>query len=43
MQIHISKASAPEEEPSKVGKAIKLMHRFTAEQVEAQMDKAEKN
>ncbi|KAF4956761.1 hypothetical protein FGADI_3625 [Fusarium gaditjirri] len=41
--IHISKASAPEEEPSKVGKAIKLMHRFTAEQVEAQMDKAEGN
>ncbi|RSL61797.1 hypothetical protein CEP53_004995 [Fusarium sp. AF-6] len=41
--IHISKATAPEEDPAKVGKAIKLMHRFTVNQVEAQMDKAEKS
>ncbi|KAH7137202.1 hypothetical protein B0J13DRAFT_74243 [Dactylonectria estremocensis] len=39
--IHISKATAPGEDPAKSGKAIKLMHRFTVEQVEAQMDKAE--
>ncbi|KAF4988666.1 hypothetical protein FGRMN_9633 [Fusarium graminum] len=40
--IHISKATAPEEDPSRTGKAVKLMHRFTVEQVEAQMDKVEK-
>ncbi|CAG7556828.1 unnamed protein product [Fusarium equiseti] len=41
--IHISKSTAPEENVKSVGKAIKLMHRFTVEQVEAQMDKAEKD
>ncbi|KAK5987296.1 Glutaredoxin-like protein [Cladobotryum mycophilum] len=41
--IHISKAEAGEEEIGKVGKAIKLMHRFTSEQVEAKMDQVEKS
>lgn len=40
-QIHISKADAPEEDVNKYGKAIKLMHRFTTEQVEAKMDQVE--
>jgi hypothetical protein len=39
-QIHISKAEAAED-VNKTGKAIKLMHRFTTEQVEAKMDQAE--
>ncbi|EHK45237.1 hypothetical protein TRIATDRAFT_28179, partial [Trichoderma atroviride IMI 206040] len=39
--IHISKAEAAEEDVNKTGKAIKLMHRFTTEQVEAKMDQAE--
>ncbi|KAI5466658.1 hypothetical protein BGZ63DRAFT_418422 [Mariannaea sp. PMI_226] len=41
--IHISKATAPEEDPAKSGKAIKLMHRFTIEQVEDKMNKAEQS
>ncbi|KAK7419001.1 hypothetical protein QQZ08_011020 [Neonectria magnoliae] len=41
--IHISKTTAPEEDPAKSGKAIKLMHRFTVEQVEAKMEKAEQS
>lgn len=41
VQIHISKASSPEEDPKLVSKALKLMHRFTPEQVKAMMDKAE--
>ncbi|WYZ34881.1 hypothetical protein EsH8_I_001157 [Colletotrichum jinshuiense] len=36
--IHISKAEAPEEDPKLVGKAVKLMHRFDPDQVEAKMD-----
>lgn len=42
-QIHISKVNAPEEEPQLATQARKLMHRFTPEQVKAQMDEAEKN
>lgn len=41
-KIHISKASAPEEDPKLVSQALKLMHRFTPEQVKAKMDEAEK-
>lgn len=41
-QIHISKAGDAEEEVSKAGKAVKLMHRFTPEQVQAKMDHVEK-
>lgn len=42
IQIHISKTSAPEEKPEQVSQALKLMHRFTPEQVKAKMDEAEK-
>ncbi|KAK3354815.1 hypothetical protein B0H65DRAFT_544106 [Neurospora tetraspora] len=41
--IHISKAQAPEEDPKLSSKAVKLMHRFTVEQVEAKMDQVEKS
>ncbi|KAI1435075.1 hypothetical protein GGR50DRAFT_694574 [Xylaria sp. CBS 124048] len=40
--IHISKSSAPEEQAQKVSEAVKLMHRFTAEQVQAKMDEVER-
>jgi hypothetical protein len=40
-QIHIAKSSAPKEDVSTASKALKLMHRFTPEQVEAKMDQAE--
>ncbi|EOO02084.1 putative glutaredoxin domain-containing protein [Phaeoacremonium minimum UCRPA7] len=40
--IHISKAKAPEEEPKLASQALKLMHRFTPEEVKAKMDAAEK-
>ncbi|KAJ3568097.1 hypothetical protein NPX13_g6540 [Xylaria arbuscula] len=40
--IHISKSSAPEEEPQSVSKAVRLMHRFTVDQVTAKMDEVEK-
>lgn len=42
-QIHISKAEAPEEDPDPrvVGKAVKLMHRFDPDQIEAKMDQVE--
>ncbi|ROW11165.1 hypothetical protein VMCG_00991 [Cytospora schulzeri] len=40
--IHINKVGAPEEDPQFASKARKLMHRFTPEQVKAQMDEAEK-
>ncbi|KAL2154215.1 hypothetical protein VTH82DRAFT_2891 [Thermothelomyces myriococcoides] len=36
--IHISKASSPLENPKLASKAVKLMHRFTAEEVMAKMD-----
>ncbi|TQN73087.1 Glutaredoxin-like protein [Colletotrichum shisoi] len=39
--IHISKAEAPEEDPKLVGKAVKLMHRFDPDQIEAKMDQVE--
>ncbi|OLN88722.1 Glutaredoxin-like protein [Colletotrichum chlorophyti] len=39
--IHISKADAPEEDPNLVGKAVKLMHRFDPDQIEAKMDQVE--
>ncbi|KAH0595355.1 hypothetical protein MHUMG1_07107 [Metarhizium humberi] len=41
--IHISKVNAAEEQVNAAGKAVKLMHRFTVEQVEAKMDQVEKN
>lgn len=40
-KIHVSKAGSPEEDPKLAPKALKLMHRFTQEQVKAMMDKAE--
>ncbi|KAL0938846.1 glutaredoxin domain-containing protein [Colletotrichum truncatum] len=41
--IHISKVEAPEEspDPKVVGKAVKLMHRFDPDQIEAKMDQVE--
>ncbi|KLU84146.1 hypothetical protein MAPG_03191 [Magnaporthiopsis poae ATCC 64411] len=39
--VHISKAEAPEEEPSLASAAVKLMHRFTPEDVKAKMDVVE--
>lgn len=41
-QIHISKAYSPEEEPKLSSGAAKLMHRFTVDEVMAQMDAVEK-
>jgi hypothetical protein len=41
VQIHVSRSKDGEETPDLSGKAIKLMHRFTEEQVKAQMDVAE--
>ncbi|KJZ76601.1 hypothetical protein HIM_03937 [Hirsutella minnesotensis 3608] len=41
--IHVSKATAKEEQVGSVGKAVKLMHRFTPEQVEAKMDEVERS
>ncbi|KAI1776638.1 hypothetical protein F4818DRAFT_440037 [Hypoxylon cercidicola] len=40
--IHISKSSASEEHPQSASKAVKLMHRFTTDQVKAKMDLVEK-
>lgn len=40
-QIHVSKSGCPEEDPKLASKALKLMHRFTPDQVKAMMDKAE--
>ncbi|KAG6026453.1 hypothetical protein E4U41_001263 [Claviceps citrina] len=39
--IHISKSSATEEQVSTAGKAVKLMHRFTTDQVQAKMNQVE--
>ncbi|KAK0753942.1 hypothetical protein B0T18DRAFT_434496 [Schizothecium vesticola] len=39
--IHISKASAPVEDPSLSSKAVKLMHRFTQDEVLSKMDGVE--
>ncbi|KAK2600242.1 hypothetical protein QQS21_005038 [Conoideocrella luteorostrata] len=41
--IHISKASAAEEQVTSASKAVKLMHRFTTDQVEYKMDQVEKH
>jgi hypothetical protein len=41
-QIHISKAKTSAEDPALSGKAVKLMHRFTSEDVQAKMDAVEK-
>ncbi|EFX04024.1 glutaredoxin domain containing protein [Grosmannia clavigera kw1407] len=40
--IHINKASAPEEDPKRASKAVKLMHRFSPADVQAKMDLADK-
>ncbi|KAI8965584.1 hypothetical protein F5Y11DRAFT_344460 [Daldinia sp. FL1419] len=40
--IHISKSSAPEEHPKSASQAVKLMHRFTTDQVKDKMDLVEK-
>lgn len=37
-QIHVSNASSPEEDPELSGKAKKLMHRFSAEEVQKKMN-----
>ncbi|KAI0423335.1 hypothetical protein F5X98DRAFT_369342 [Xylaria grammica] len=42
-QVHISKSSAPEEQPQTASEAVRLMHRFTADQVKAKMDEIEKS
>ncbi|KAK6842677.1 glutaredoxin domain containing protein [Apiospora arundinis] len=39
--IHVSRAVAPEEHPKSASKALKLMHRFTVDEVQAKMDVAE--
>ena len=40
-QIHVSKADGKEELPEMAGKATKLMHRFTSEELHRQMDLVE--
>ncbi|KAI1847299.1 hypothetical protein JX266_006524 [Neoarthrinium moseri] len=40
--IHVSKATAPEEQPQSASKAVKLMHRFTTDEVQSKMDAVEK-
>lgn len=42
LQIHISKTLSPEEDPKLASEALRIMHRFTPEQVKAKMDEAEK-
>ncbi|SPN96738.1 uncharacterized protein DNG_00258 [Cephalotrichum gorgonifer] len=39
--IHVSKSSAPEEVPGAASRAVKLMHRFTEDEVEAKMKAVE--
>ncbi|KFY97606.1 hypothetical protein V500_01984 [Pseudogymnoascus sp. VKM F-4518 (FW-2643)] len=39
--IHVSNASSPEEDPELSGKAKKLMHRFSAEEVQKKMNDTE--
>ncbi|KAH7026453.1 uncharacterized protein B0I36DRAFT_158801 [Microdochium trichocladiopsis] len=41
--IHVAKASAPKEHPGMASQALKLMHRFTEEEVKAKMDAAEQS
>jgi glutaredoxin len=40
-EIHVANASSPEEDPELSGKAKKLMHRFSAEEVQKKMDNVE--
>lgn len=40
-QIHIAKTSSPKEDVSTASKAVKLMHRFTPDEVESKMNQAE--
>lgn len=40
-QIHVAKSTAPEEDPELSGKAKKLMHRFTTEEVIKKMEEVE--
>lgn len=40
-QIHVAKSTAPEEDPEFSGKAKKLMHRFTTEEVIKKMEEVE--
>jgi len=42
IQVHISRADSAEEDPSLASKAVKLMHRFTPEDIQAKMDEVEK-
>lgn len=42
-QIHISKATAPEEQPGQASSAVKLMHRFTVDEVNSKMDQVERS
>ncbi|KAK8140493.1 glutaredoxin domain protein [Apiospora sp. TS-2023a] len=39
--IHVSKATAPKEDPKSASKALKLMHRLKEVDVQAKMDAAE--
>ncbi|KAK3330149.1 hypothetical protein B0H66DRAFT_527516 [Apodospora peruviana] len=41
--IHISKAKQPEEDPKLSTKAVKLMHRFSPDEVQAKMDVVERS
>jgi len=41
--IHVGKSTAGEERTVDIGKARKLMHRFSVEEIEARMDEVEKN
>lgn len=41
-QIHVSKVAAAEEDPKAASRAVKLMHRFSPEDVQAKMDLVEK-
>lgn len=41
--IHISQATAPEEQPQLAAKAVNLMHRFTPSEVQDKMDVVEKS
>ena len=42
-QIHVAKSTAPEEDTELSGKAKKLMHRFTPEEVLKKMEEVEKS
>jgi len=41
-KVHISKADSAEEDPSLASKAVKLMHRFSPEDIQSKMDEVEK-